>query len=439
MKPNVFIALAVGGVLGFALGRVVSPATPSAGSPSAPTVAAAPSQAPRPAVRPTVYRKATFPAEAPSWGPKEAKVTIVEWSDFQCPFCSRVNPTLKQIKETYPNDVRIVFRHQPLPMHPDAPLAAQASMAAHEQGKFWEYHDRLFENQRKLDRGSLEQYAQELGLNVAQFKAALDSRKYEAYVQKDSQDGSAAGASGTPTFFVNGRQVVGAQPFANFKTAIDEELARASKLLAEGTQPAALYQKLLDTAPVSAPEPSPSAAAEPRFVKVDVGQAPLKGKKTAPITIVAYSDFQCPFCSRAVPTLKELETRYGDKVQIAFKHLPLGFHANAKPAAEASMAAHEQGKFWEYHDKLFANQRQLDRASLEKYAQELGLNMAKFKAALDSGKFASYVDTDAREANSVGATGTPTFVINGRMLVGAQPVDAFARVIDEELSKAAKK
>ena len=141
--------------------------------------------------------------------------------------------------------------------------------------------------------------------------------------------------------------------------------------------------------------------------------------------MVAFSDFQCPFCSRAVPTLKQIEDKYKGKVRIAFKHLPLPFHDKAQLAAEASMAANEQGKFWEYHDKLFANQQALDRPSLEKYAQELGLNMAKFKAALDSGKYKKKVEDDAKQGAAVGASGTPTFFVNGKKLVGAQPFDAF--------------
>ena len=110
----------------------------------------------------------------------------------------------------------------------------------------------------------------------------------------------------------------------------------------------------------------------------------MKGPASAKVTVVAFSDFQCPFCSRAVPVLKQIEDEYKGKVKIAFKQLPLPFHDKAHLAAEAALAANEQGKFWQMHDKLFANQQALDRPSLEKYAEELGLNMAKFKAALDS-------------------------------------------------------
>ena len=380
-------------------------------------------------------RKVDVPDTSPSFGPKHAKVTIVEWSDFECPFCGRVVPTLAKIKETYGKDVRVVFRHQPLPFHPNAKPAAEAAMAAHEQGKFWEMHDKLFSNQKSLDRATFEKYAQELKLDMNKFKAALDSGKYRAQIDADSAAGSAVGANGTPTFFVNGRTLVGAQPFEAFKQAIDEEMGKADKLLASGVKLENLYAKIMETAG-NAPAPTEAAApAEPPVQQIALGKAPVKGPANAPVTIVAWSDFECPFCSRVVPTLKALEEEYKGKIKVAFKHQPLPFHPNAKPAAAAAMAAHEQGKFWEMHDKLFANQRALDRASLEKYAQELNLDMGKFKAALDSGKYNEMIEADSAEGSRVGANGTPTFFINGRTLVGAQPIEAFKRVIDEELKK----
>jgi protein-disulfide isomerase len=383
------------------------------------------------------FRKVEFPADAPSFGPKTAKVTIVEWSDFECPFCSRVGPTLQRIKQDYAKDVRVVFRHQPLSFHPNAKLAAEASMAAHEQGKFWEYHDKLFANQKALDRPSLERYAQELGLDLNKFKSALDQGRFRAKVEADMAAGSAVGASGTPTFFINGREFVGAQPFERFKAVIDEEISKADKLLAAGTKPDALYAKLLEEGAKNAPAaPAPQGApAEPAVQNVEVGKAPVRGPKNAPITLIAFSDFECPFCGRVLPTLKQIEEQYAGKVRVAFKNQPLSFHPNAKPAAMAALAAHEQGKFWEYHDKLFANQRALDRASLERYAQELGLDMGKFKAALDTNKYDGQVSADMSEASRLGVTGTPTFFINGRMIVGAQGFDAFKRIIDEELKK----
>jgi protein-disulfide isomerase len=170
--------------------------------------------------------------------------------------------------------------------------------------------------------------------------------------------------------------------------------------------------------------------------KIEIpSDSPMRGSKTAKVTIVEWSDFECPFCERGFAVVKKVEQAYGGNVRLVFRHQPLPMHEHARPAAEASMAAHEQGKFWEYHDKLFAHQQALDRASLDKYAAELGLDMAKFKAALDSKKFDAQIAADATEATSAGVDGTPTFFINGRRLVGAQPIEQFKAIIQEELKK----
>jgi protein-disulfide isomerase len=151
---------------------------------------------------------------------------------------------------------------------------------------------------------------------------------------------------------------------------------------------------------------------------------------------VEFSDFQCPFCGRAYNTLNDIEKQYEGKVKVVFKQNPLPFHPNATPAALASEAANEQGKFWPMYDQLFQHQTQLSRENLDSYAQAVGLDMAKYKAAMDGQKYKSKIDSDLAEGRKVGVSGTPTFVINGHKLVGAQPVDAFKQVIDAELAKA---
>jgi protein-disulfide isomerase len=403
--------------------------------PKAPGGAAPQAAAPAPAGA----RKVTIPAHSPRKGPRHAKVTIVAFSDFQCPFCSRVVPTLKQIEEKYPKDVALVFVNQPLSFHQQARPAAKAFLAAHRQNKAWEMHDKLFANQQALTPADFDKYAKELSLNLPKFKKDLEDPALEKMVAEDQALAGSVGADGTPTFFINGRELSGAQPLPSFTAIIDEEIKKADALLKQGTKLADVYDKLMAQAAAAPPPPAAAAAAPTPGAKVDIelGAAPVKGPRTAPVTVVAFSDFECPFCSRAVPTLKQIEETYKGKVKIAFKHLPLSFHQNAQIAAEASMAANEQGKFWEFHDKLFENQRQLDRASLEKYAQELNLNVAKFKAALDSGKFKKVVADDAAVAARIGATGTPTFFVNGKSIVGAQPFDTFKPLIDAEL--AAKK
>lgn len=162
----------------------------------------------------------------PVKGNPNAKVTIVEFSDFQCPFCARVLPTLKQVMETYPDKVRIVFKNYPLPFHQNAESAAMAALCAQEQGKFWEYHDRLFTNQESLSLNDLKKYAADLGLKTGDFNSCLDSKKYKKQVEEDLVEGNRVGVRGTPAFFINGQVLSGALPFENFKAIIDEELKK---------------------------------------------------------------------------------------------------------------------------------------------------------------------------------------------------------------------
>jgi protein-disulfide isomerase len=192
-------------------------------APSAP----APSRAARPA-RPDPSRRYSVNTQgAPVRGNPEAKIAVVEFSDFQCPFCGRVTPTLAQVESEYGDDVRIVFKHLPLSIHPKAPAAHAASWAAHQQGKFWEMHDKIFENQRDLSDEAYIRYATELGLDVDRFKEDLASAEAKDAVAADVAEAGKLGVTGTPGFFINGRFLSGAQPFASFKSMIDEELGRS--------------------------------------------------------------------------------------------------------------------------------------------------------------------------------------------------------------------
>ena len=368
-------------------------------------------------------------------GAKASKVTIVEFSDFQCPFCKRAEPTVRQLLDKYGKDVSLVWMNQPLPFHEHAMDAATAFQAAARQSpdKAWALHDKMYENNTALARADIEKYAEGAGLNMARFKKDWDDPKIKSEVDEDSKTGTAAGANGTPTFFINGNQLVGAQEASAFEAIIDAQIKKADALLKKGTPLKDVYDKLSQEAVNAAPAAAQAAPQPDVKQDVKVGDAPVLGPASAKVTLVAFSDFQCPFCGRAAPTIKQLEDDYKGKIRVAFKQLPLPFHDHAHLAAEAALAANEQGKFWQYHDKLFANQQALDRPSLEKYAADLGLDMGKFRAALDSGKFKERVDRESKEGAAVGATGTPTFFINGRKLVGAQPIDQFKSVIDAEL------
>ena len=164
---------------------------------------------------------------------------------------------------------------------------------------------------------------------------------------------------------------------------------------------------------------------------------PSLGRASAPVTLIEFSDFQCPFCQRVAPTLKKVRDTYGDRVRIVWKDFPLTqIHPQAFKASEAAHCAGDQGKYWEYHDRLFANQQSLQPEELKQHATALGLDAAAFNACLDSSKYGERVRDGVAQGTRLGVNSTPTIYINGRMLSGAQPYETFVSVIDEELSRA---
>jgi protein-disulfide isomerase len=412
--------LALGVILGVAGDRAFAPRSPAPSIPvAAPLAIAAPAPAPPPTAAarlPTEAASVPLRPDDPVRGPAAAKVTVVVFSDFQCPFCSRVEPTMRQLVEANPGAVRVAWKHQPLSMHANAVPAARAAEAARLQGKFWEMHDRLFASQAFLSDATYVQAAREMGLDVARFQADAASQGVLARIAADQTLAASAGAQGTPTLFVNCRKMVGAQPVESFQAVVSEEIGKADALLARGVKPVDLYTRLCADN-VAAGARAIEIAARGAGAIVVRDDDPIRGNRKAPVTVVEFSDFQCPFCSRALPAVKELEANRN--VRVVWKHLPLSFHPNAMPAALAAEAAREQGKFWEMHDRLFANQAGLSDATYLQYARELGLDLKRFQEAMQSPRLRARVQEDLAAAGAAGVTGTPTFVVNGEVVVGA--------------------
>jgi len=181
---------------------------------------------------------------------------------------------------------------------------------------------------------------------------------------------------------------------------------------------------------------APAQSSQPKgVVTFDITETShIRGNINAPITLVEFSDFECPFCEKIYPTLNKILNDYQDKVKLVYKYFPLSFHPNAQKAAEAAECAAEQGKFWEYHDKLFTYQASgfsLDK--FKQWAKDLGLNSAQFNGCLDSGKYASKVQTDFQEGQQKGVSGTPATFVNGQLVIGAQPYEVFKQIIDNLL------
>jgi protein-disulfide isomerase len=172
-----------------------------------------------------------------------------------------------------------------------------------------------------------------------------------------------------------------------------------------------------------------------RSIGITTEERHILGNKNAKVALVEYSDFQCPFCERALPAIKQILADYGDKVSLEYKHFPLSFHPFAQKAAEASECAAEQGKFWEFHDYAFAHQDTLSLEALKQWGRELKLNTSAYDSCLDSGKYAAKVTTDYQAGVALGVQGTPATFVNGVLVSGAQPYSVFKQAVDQALAQ----
>ena len=369
---------------------------------------------------------------SPIRGNVDAPITIVEFADFQCPFCKRTEPTLEKIRDTYGDKVRIVWKNSPLPFHNRAEPAAELALEARAQkgdAAFFRAHDRLFDAQPKLEDDDLAALGAQLGLDTAKVRAAIRDKKHAHEIDVDTELADDVKATGTPHFFINGRRMVGAQPFEKFQKVIDEEL----KKFGDQSVPARDYYASLMRDAKGAPEP------EKKHAPAIPNGAPFRGGKDAKVVIQEWADFQCPFCARVNPTLEDVLRTYGDRVKLVWRDKPLPMHPDAALAAELAREALEQkgpDAFWKMHDKLFANQQRLKRDDLERYGSELSLDPKRLGRALDGHTHKLVVDTDDKAGTDIGLSGTPAFLINDYYLSGAQPLPKFKKLIDRALSEA---
>jgi protein-disulfide isomerase len=403
----------------------------------------------------------------PSWGQPDALVTIVEFGDFQCPYCQKAGQTIAELEKNYgPEQLRFVWKNNPLPFHQAArPAAATAMLLYARLGNdgFWAAYDAFFSGQRELANLVVDALSR---AGVTPGNAAQDPwmREAMAKVDADVAEAKRVGATGTPDFFVNGVSIVGAQPYDKFAAVIDGQLEKAKALVAQGTPRRRVYPELTKAQWRLPEPPKPAKDEDDRLVHaVPVGASPVRGKPTALVTIVEFAEFQCPFCAKVETTLAQITAKYGDLVRIVWKHNPLPFHPHAEPAAELAIEARAQRGdkgFWAVHDLLFRqecvgdpsqsdksacewhggtwvdNRTKLDDKDLEGYAKTLGLDVKRVSAAIAGKKHAREIAADQDLADDVGVTGTPHFFINGRHVMGAQPLDRFTAIIDEELAKA---
>ncbi len=478
----------------------------------------------------------------PILGNKDAKIQIVVFSDFQCPFCSKMGTMLHEVEKKYADKVAISFKNFPLNFHQMAFPAAVYARCALKQGKFWELHDKIFANQKDLTEENLNKWAEELKIDTAKVKECITSKTENEVVTKEISEAEKLGIQGTPSVFINGIPFSGntaEQIFATVENELNpqpkgklenntvvltfkdekitwEEITKANEskiqmnkiqsLKAESeflskTVSQYVSEKLLSDEAVAQKFPSMkeymesilNTAKEPTdeeakafyesmkdkfqgasfeqvkqyimphlkqqkqqeiakakmqelyvkykvlvkipeiempIIKISEEDTPIFGNKDAKITLVEFSDFQCPYCSQYAGFAKEVAEKYKDKVKVVFKHFPLPFHQEAFNAAIVAQCAFKQGKFAEMHDKLFENQAKLSTENYSKWAADIKLNKEEFDKCITDPKIKEKISNELKEAQDIGIQGTPTFYLNGKPYKGEYSVESFGKIIE---------
>jgi len=369
----------------------------------------------------------------PSRGAASAPVVLEVYSDFMCPYSKKFNGTLDALQKKYPDKVRVAYHHFPLPFHQGAEVMAQASACAQEQGKFWEYHDRLMASAQKLDKAQLEKLADELGLEGAVFRGCLTSGKYRSWVDREIASGKAAGVTGTPGFLVNGRSSFGALPVEGVSALVDWYLKPSGPYPGPKKNPSVQGPNAAAGQQPSGPRLDPNKTYD--LPKEWLKKGVSKGPESASVTLVEFFDYNCSFCKKGAEIIDQLVEKNPGKIRVVSKNFPLPMHPNAQKTSEALMCANAQGKFWEFRKEVLGESwGKFSLEDMKAIAKKTGLKEADFNACLDGSKMRVSVEEDVKVGQSVGVSGTPAFFLNGTPIVGAQPLENFQKVVDEKSS-----
>ncbi len=381
--------------------------------------------------------------ESPVLGPREAPVTLVMFTDFECPYCKRAEVTLGLLQKKYKGKVRFVFKHLPLPFHERARPAALLAAAIHEDhgdAAFFRAASAIFRSNPDLSEPTLRRIGRAEGLSDERMDMALSGGdpKLTARLTSDAELADDTLARGTPHFFINGKRLSGARPIEQFEALIDHGLRRANELAASGVEAGAVYEKLQEKAL------SPGI---PQRLDEDVSSEgrPVRGRADAPVTIHVFSDFECPYCKRGELLIGKLEEKYKDQLRIVWHDFPLDFHDDARPAAQAAREAfHQKGSagFWKMHERLFAFDQKdpaLSVENIDAHAAAIGLDEKRVHEAVAGALYDEEIDADIELGQSLGIRGTPAYVVDGYLVTGLKPLRHFERLIDDALEEQSKK
>lgn len=347
-------------------------------------------------------------------GPDSVNVKIVIFGAFGNQETVDFAPTLQNVVQDFGDKVQIRWKHKVVPMpHPDSIFASEVAAAANAQGKFWPLFDKLIKSS-SISPNSIETAAKESGINWDKVKKEVDAGKWRMQVLRDSLLASEIAANTYPNIMVNGVRLAAPKTYDRLKPIIEEQLKKSEEQAKTmGKKGVEFYQEIVKAGKNFEQMGGPKQT-------FDAAGSPILGKANAKIQVAVFEDFQCPFCSKVGPSLKEFAKKFPNDVAIVYKHMPLDIHDKAQGAAEASMAALQQGqdKFWAYHDILYNNQNSLEQDNLVKYAEQAGLDMAKFKKDLEQGTGKQVIGRDVSEGQRAGVSGTPSVYINGMKYQG---------------------
>jgi len=399
-------------------------------------------------------------------GGEQPLVTIVIWSDYACEPCGRTWALMEHLVEDYGDDLRVIYRAGTVAGFQHAERAAEAAFAAGEQGKFWPMHRRLFEHPDDFSRPVLRKHAEAIGLDVAQFMDDLDTGRFSGRRSRDRRQAVELGLGPLPVAFANGLFVLGFKQDDGWHALIDREIASARAMMQDGIKRADIYAEFMRTAKRGrVDEGAPASEAEverlraERAAKAQAQQPGLLarpdveqryavptgaggfGPADAPVVLVEFVDYQCPYCRLAhAEIIPALRAQYPADLRVEIRQFPLEIHPAAAAAARAVLTAGEQGKFGEFHDALWHDDNQgaggLGFSTFTRVAEQLGLDVERFERDFQTRAVGDQLAADVLLARRLGVSGTPGFFVNGRYVDGARSADTFARMIDEELTRA---
>lgn len=378
-----------------------------------------------------------------SIGPQNAPITIINFSDFQCPFSQRAVPVISLLMEQYPGKIRYVFKHFPLGFHKMASKAARTAIVAGRQGKFWEAYRLIFQNNKNLTSEKLDAVAQKLQLDMERFQADSTSKESQHIINRDGVEGRRFGVRGTPTLFVNGKRMVGVE-IKVMREIITKDLKRAEKMKKDGVTD--FYAAFIKNGMTTFTKPKSAAPPVQKTIYrlIPPEGTPSIGNKESEMRIVAFLDYQCPHSRKVYNTIKELATQKKGAVLLQFINIPLSFHLHAKEAARAALVADKHEKFELFSDKMFSMQHvwsSMDKSAFSDYllsvAKSLEIDESTFKRELSSATVKRKLRKQMELAKNLGVHMTPASFINGRYIRGAYPLFSFIATYDEEKQRSA--